>query len=104
MNLLPLWWYQYIHDPPQVSLLRSSAAQTIDGNLRVRAPGFRPSASPLLGATLRAQPYPHPNWYKMTLIWKWVMAKRLDALLGWASSTPFYLTFILQYGGQARYY
>jgi hypothetical protein len=29
-----------VHEPPNVSLLRSSAAQTIDGNLRVRAPVF----------------------------------------------------------------
>jgi len=45
----------YIPDPPQASVSRSSAAQTVDGNLRVRAPGFRPSASPFFGATLRAQ-------------------------------------------------
>jgi len=45
----------YVHDPPQASVSRSSAAQTVDGNLSVRAPGFRPSASTFLGATLRAQ-------------------------------------------------
>jgi len=44
-----------VHDPPQVSLLWGSAAQTIDGNLRVRVPGFRTSAFPLFGATPRAQ-------------------------------------------------
>ena len=43
----------YVHDPPQASVSRSSAAQSVDGNLRVRAPGFRPSASPFLGANLR---------------------------------------------------
>jgi len=36
----------YVHDPPQASVSRSLAAQTVDGNLRVRAPGFRPSAFP----------------------------------------------------------
>jgi len=30
----------YVHDPPQASVLRSSAAQTVDGNLRVRSPVF----------------------------------------------------------------
>jgi hypothetical protein len=45
----------YVHDPPQASVSRGSAALTVDGNLRVRAAGFRPSASPFLGATLRAQ-------------------------------------------------
>jgi hypothetical protein len=45
----------YVHDPPQVPVSRSSAAQTVDGDLRVRAPGFRPSAFPLLGVTMRAQ-------------------------------------------------
>ena len=42
------------HDPPQASTSPSSVAQTVDGNLRVRAPGFQSSASPFLGATLRA--------------------------------------------------
>jgi hypothetical protein len=41
--------------PPQESVLRSSAAQTVDGDLRVRAPGFRSSPPPLLGATPMAQ-------------------------------------------------
>jgi hypothetical protein len=50
-----------VRDPPQVSLLRSSAAQTFDGNLIVRAQGFRPSASPLLGATLRAHTTQNTN-------------------------------------------
>jgi hypothetical protein len=45
----------YVDGPPQASVSRSSAAQTVDGNSRVRAPGFRPGASPFLGATLRAQ-------------------------------------------------
>ena len=45
----------YAHYTPQVSLLRSSATQTVDGDLRVRAPGFRSSDPPLLGANLRAQ-------------------------------------------------
>jgi len=45
----------YVHDPPQASESRISEAQTVDGNLSVRAPGFRPSASPFLGATLRTQ-------------------------------------------------
>jgi hypothetical protein len=45
----------YVHDPPQASVSRSSAAQTVDGNLRVRAPGFRPNAFPFLGTILRAQ-------------------------------------------------
>ena len=44
----------YAHYPPQVSVSRSSAAQTFDGDLRVRAPSFRPVASPLLGVILRA--------------------------------------------------
>jgi hypothetical protein len=56
---LVLWIYgfcddTYAHYPPQVSVSRSLAAQTVDGDLRVRAPDFRSSASPLLGATLRA--------------------------------------------------
>jgi hypothetical protein len=45
----------YAHYPPEVSVFRSSAAQTVVGELRVRAPSFRSSTSPLLGATLRAQ-------------------------------------------------
>jgi len=45
----------YAHYPPQESVLRSSVAQTVDGDLRVRAPRIWSSASPLLGATLRAQ-------------------------------------------------
>jgi hypothetical protein len=44
----------YVHDPLQASVSRCSAAQTVDGNLRVLVHGFRPSASPFLGATLRA--------------------------------------------------
>jgi hypothetical protein len=44
----------YVHDPPQASVSLSSAAQIVNCNLRVRAPGFRTSASPYLGATLRA--------------------------------------------------
>jgi hypothetical protein len=43
-----------VHDPPQASVSRSWATQTADGNLRVRADGFWLSASPFLGATLRA--------------------------------------------------
>jgi hypothetical protein len=43
------------HYSPQESVAHSSAAQTVDGDLRVRAPGFRSSAFSLLGATLRAQ-------------------------------------------------
>jgi hypothetical protein len=48
----------YVHEPPQASVSPNSTAQTVNGNLRVRAPGFRPSASPLLGATLRAHAHP----------------------------------------------
>jgi hypothetical protein len=44
----------YVHYPPQGSVLRSSAAQRVDGDFRVRAPSFQSSAYPLLGATLRA--------------------------------------------------
>jgi hypothetical protein len=36
----------YAHCPQQDSLLRSSTAQTVDGNFRLTAPGFRASASP----------------------------------------------------------
>jgi len=57
----------YVHCPPQVSLPRSSAAQTVDGDLRVLAPGFRSSASPLLGATLRA--YFHSYFCILSLCW-----------------------------------
>jgi hypothetical protein len=35
-------------------MVRGSVAQTVDSKLTVRAPGFRSSASPLLGATPRA--------------------------------------------------
>jgi hypothetical protein len=35
-------------DPPRESMVRGSAAQTVDGKLRVRAPGFRSSAFPQL--------------------------------------------------------
>jgi len=61
VNILSVSWiYAYCdvlcaHYLPQESVPRSSVAQTIDGNLRVRAPGFQFSTSPLLGATLRAQ-------------------------------------------------
>jgi len=44
----------YAQYPPQESVLRNSAAETVDGDLRVRTPGFQSSASPLLGATPRA--------------------------------------------------
>jgi hypothetical protein len=41
---------------PSVQLQsRGSAAQRVDGNLRVRDPGLRSRASPVLGATLVAQ-------------------------------------------------
>ena len=42
---------RYVHSPPQGAMLRSSAAQTVDGNLRVRTPVFSSSAFPLLGVT-----------------------------------------------------
>ena len=45
----------YAHCFPQESVVRGSTAQMVHGNLRVQAPGFQSSASPLLGATLRAQ-------------------------------------------------
>ena len=41
-------------------MVRGLVAKTVDGNLRMRAPGFRSSASPLLGVTLRAQ-YPQQS-------------------------------------------
>ena len=41
----------YAQLSPQQSTVRGSAAQTVDGILRVPAPGFRSSASPLMGAT-----------------------------------------------------
>ena len=44
----------YAHYPPQASVLQSSAAQRVDGDLRMRAPGFRSSTSLLLGVTPRA--------------------------------------------------
>jgi len=37
--------------PPRESVVRGSAAQTVDGKLRVRAPGFRSSAFPQLVRT-----------------------------------------------------
>jgi hypothetical protein len=60
----------YVHDPPQASVSRSSAAQRVNGNLRVRATGFRPSTSPFLGATLRAQQ-----------TWKWSVQTEVAVLL-----------------------
>jgi hypothetical protein len=44
----------YAYYLPHGSVLWSSVTQTVDGDLRVHAPGFRSSASPLLGATPRA--------------------------------------------------
>jgi hypothetical protein len=57
MNFYDICDEMCVHDALQGSLLRSSVAQTIDCNLRVQAPGFRTSAFPLLGSTLRAQGY-----------------------------------------------
>jgi hypothetical protein len=57
----------YVHDPPQASVSLSSAAQTVHENLGVRAPGFRLSAFPLLGATLRAQA--HPFLFGVHILW-----------------------------------
>jgi hypothetical protein len=60
VNILSgLWIYGfcadlYAHSHPQEFVLWSSVAQTVDGNLRVRAPGFRSSAFPLLGVTPKA--------------------------------------------------
>jgi hypothetical protein len=45
----------YNYDPPQASVTRGSAVQNVDGNLRVRVPGFRSRASSVLGETLVAQ-------------------------------------------------
>jgi hypothetical protein len=45
----------YPHDLPRVSVFRGSAAQRDDGNLRVRAPGLRSRAFPVLDATPVAQ-------------------------------------------------
>jgi len=55
-----LWIYGfhvdiYAHYPPQGPVLRSSATQTIVGDLRVQASIFRCDASPLLGATTMGQ-------------------------------------------------
>jgi hypothetical protein len=43
-------------------MVRDSAAQKFDGNLRVRAPGFRSSAFLSLGATPKAQGISLIHW------------------------------------------
>jgi len=47
--------HMYANYPPKVSVFQGSATQTVDGDLKVWAPSFWSSTSPLLGATLRAQ-------------------------------------------------